>query len=471
MIILAPNRQRLYCFAMLGLRWVVLGAAFAVPSVGHAEVWQDRVLPCEPGTANELALTSSSHILYVNDCLPNGCVVRNGTDSSLTDTTSISATGTTVTMQPYMHGQEHWDKVIACVKKTFEPFDVQVVTENPGTISHYEVMAAGTSAQLNPSIMGAGGIAPFIACGAQRNNLLSFVFANQTTGIEYLCGAIAHEAGHTWGLSHSMEPLDPMTYMDLGSLKVWQNSDQVCGTDSPQNCRCFPETQNSFRYLRDTFGFADGLAEPVITINNPHEGSWVKPGFGISASFVSPLDTLSVGMTIDTGAMLPAANGVLAWNAPATISPGPHAVKVTATDFGDRTVVQTINVKVTASCANGSSCEAGFHCLGGLCLPGESYTGGLGATCEGNGECVTGTCSSDGTDSKCTGTCDMDASCPSGFDCINGANVCWPADEGGCSAAGGSRGTMIAMFGAMLFGLRRRRRTSDEASNGYSSCR
>jgi len=447
---------------MRSLRWVLLGAglvsSLALPRFASAEVWQDRYLPCEPGTANELALTSSSHILYVNDCLPNGCVVRNGSDSSLTDTTSISATGTTVTMQPYAHGKDHWDKVIACVRETFEPFDVQVVTDNPGaSVPHYEVMAAGTSAQLNPSIMGAGGIAPFIACGAQRNNLLSFVFANQTTGIEYLCGAIAHEAGHTWGLSHSMEPLDPMTYMDLGSLKEWQNSEQVCGTDSPQNCRCFPDTQNSFRYLRDTFGLAAGLAEPTISINNPAEGAWVKPGFGISASFVSPLDTLSVGMTIDTGASLPASNGVLAWNAPTTIAAGPHAVKVTAIDFGDRTVTQTVNVKVTASCASGNSCDDGFHCLGGLCLPGGSYDGGLGAACEGNGECVTGTCSSDGTDSRCTGTCDMNASCPSGFDCIDGANVCWPDESGGCSTSGGSGGSMIVMLGAMLFGLRRRR--------------
>ena len=444
---------------MRSLRWVVLGAALGLPSVATAEVWQDRVLPCEPGTANELAITSSSHILYVNDCLPNGCQVRSGTDSSLTDSSSISTSGVTVTMQPYMHGQDHWDKVIACVKETFTPFDIQVVTVDPGpNVPHYEVMAAGTSAQLNPDIMGAGGIAPFIACGAQRNNLLSFVFANQTQGIEYLCGAIAHEAGHTWGLSHSLDALDPMTYMDLGSLKVWQNAEQVCGTDAPQNCRCFPDTQNSFRYLRDTFGFADGLADPMLVINNPKDGQWVKPGFGISAAFVSPLDTLSVGMAIDTGASLPAANGVLAWNAPTTLGSGPHAIKVTAIDFGDRTVDQTVNIKVTASCGSGGSCDGGFHCLGGLCLPGGSFEGGLGATCEGNAECVTGTCSSDGSESKCTGTCDEGASCPSGFDCIDGANVCWPEPSGGCSTSGGSPGALMAMLGAMLFGLRRRRR-------------
>lgn len=435
-----------------------VGVAVGLPSVGHAEVWQDRVIPCEP--SNELALTTSSHILYVNDCLPGGCTVRSGSDSSLTNMSTISPQGSTVTMQPYMHGQEHWDKVIECVKATFAPFDVTVVTEDPGTsVPHYEVMAAGTSAQLNPNIMNAGGIAPFIACGAQRNNLLSFVFANQTGDSNYLCAAIAHEAGHTFGLSHSLNALDPMTYMDLGSKKEWQNDDQTCGTDTPQACRCFPDTQNSFRYLRDTFGFAAGLADATLVINNPREGRWVRPGFGISATFATPLKLLDAALTFDGGTQLPAMNGLLAWNAPATLAPGPHAIQVSATDFGDRSQTQTVNVNVTATCSAGSSCENGFHCLGGFCLPGGNVEGGLGAACTDNGECVTGTCSSDGTDSLCTGTCDSGASCPSGFDCIDGANVCWPnEDSGGCAVAGGGPGSLLAAFGVMIVGLRRRRR-------------
>jgi MYXO-CTERM domain-containing protein len=450
---------------MRSLRWVVLGAALvavpSVPRIAAAEVWQDRYLPCpEPDGVNELALTASSHILYVNDCLPNGCQVRSGSDSSLTNSSSIGTQGQTVTMQPYMHGEAHFTEVIDCLKDTFAPFDIQVVTEDPGpSVAHFEVMAAGTSAQLNPDIMGAGGIAPFISCNAQRNNLLAFVFANQTAGIPYLCGAIAHEAGHVWGLSHSMDPLDPMTYMDLGSLKVWQNNDQVCGTDAPQNCRCFPDTQNSFRYLRDTFGLAQGLAEPTLVINNPKDGAWVKPGFGISATFTSPLETLTVAMTVDSGAAQAAMNGVLAWNAPTTVAPGPHAVKIDATDFADRVVSQTVNVKVTASCASGNSCDDGFHCLGGFCLPGQAVDGGLGATCADNSECITNTCSSDGTSSLCTGTCDANASCPSGFDCIDGANVCWPVEDTGCSATGSSgSSSLVVMLGAMLFGLRRRQR-------------
>ncbi len=430
----------------------------ATPALASADVWQDRYIPCEPTEDGVIALTSSSRILYVNDCLPNGCVVRSGQDSSLTDASTIAPQGATVTMEPYMHGQEHWDDVIECVKETFSMFDITVVTEDPGpNVPHYEVMAAGTSANLNPDISGAGGIAPFISCGAQRNNLLSFVFANQTASVEYLCAAIAHEAGHTYGLSHSLNPKDPMTYMDLGSHKEWQNAEQTCGTDAPQNCRCFDDTQNSFRYLMNTFGLRTDLAPATLTILNPKHDAWVKPGFGISAAFSSPLDTLSAEMSFDNGTPVDAANGVLAWNAPAMLSPGGHRVTVNAADFADRAVSATLTVNVVATCGNGETCPEGFPCLGGYCLPGPGIDSGLGAACETGSDCVTGSCMSDGATSLCTGTCDAGGSCPAGFTCIEGANLCWPAqDSGGCSV-GGSPATFAPVLG-LLFLVRRRRR-------------
>jgi MYXO-CTERM domain-containing protein len=320
-------------------------------------------------------------------------------------------------------------------------------------------MAAGINTQLNPTLTEAGGIAPFISCNAQRNNLLAFVFANMTTDKQYLCSAIAHEAGHVYGLSHSLNALDPMTYMDLGSLKAWQNAEQVCGTETPQNCRCFPDTQNSFRYLKQTFGLNPELAEPSLSLETPREGFWVKPGFPIRAAFTSPLTTLSASMMIDGGTASTVTNNILAWNAPEAIGAGKHTVKVQGIDFADRMLEQTVNVNVMTSCAAGASCADNFYCLGGYCLPGGDVTGGLGATCVGNGDCSTNNCASDGTDSRCTATCDPGNTCPSGYDCIDGANVCWPGESGGCSVGGGSPTTLLAGFGAIVLALRRRRRS------------
>jgi len=171
--------------------------------------------------------------------------VTKGTDSSITNSSSIPDAAS-VRLDAYPHGKDHWDQVIACVKETMAPFDIQVVTADPGTASHYEVMVGGTATQLQPGLS-AGGIAPFISCNAARNNVLVFVFAGQTGTIPYLCAAIAHEAGHAYGLSHSLDALDPMTYMDLGATKIWQNSDAQCGTSSVEPCRCTGDTQNTFR--------------------------------------------------------------------------------------------------------------------------------------------------------------------------------------------------------------------------------
>ena len=67
--------------------WLVVASLIA-PTIAAADVWQDRVIPCEPGQAS---LTSSSRILYVNDCKPGGCnVTRSSQDSALNNTSSIA---------------------------------------------------------------------------------------------------------------------------------------------------------------------------------------------------------------------------------------------------------------------------------------------------------------------------------------------------------------------------------------------
>ncbi|MDX2092431.1 MAG: MYXO-CTERM sorting domain-containing protein [Kofleriaceae bacterium] len=426
----------------------------------YNDVWHDDGLPCPDMKAGVAPLTSSSRILYVNDCLPNGCTVtKNSANSALSNTSSI-ASGT-VRMSPYIHGQAHWDEVIACVRETFAPFDITVVTEDPGATPHYEVMAAGTSAELSSSIMNAGGIAPFISCNAQHDSMLVFVFANQTSDKTYLCAAIAHEAGHAYGLSHSLDPRDPMTYMDLGSLKRWQNAAQTCGTETPENCRCFPSTQNSFRYLKDTFGLHPSLEDAALALDTPRDGMWVKPGFPIRAAFASPLDTLNASMSIDGGATMPSDVNILAWNAPASLTAGSHRVSVTATDYGDRTATATATVNIMQAC--GAGCADGFTCFGGFCVPGSSTPGGLGASCTESGQCTLGQCASDGETSLCTGTCEQGGTCPSGFACIEGANVCWPADDGGCSTTGGSPASLLFGAGALVLARRRRRATGARA--------
>jgi MYXO-CTERM domain-containing protein len=167
-------------------------------------------------------------------------------------------------------------------------------------------------------------------------------------------------------------------------------------------------------------------------------------------------------MTIDGGAPMEAWQGILAWNAPLTLAPGTHTITVSATDFGERSVSQTVTVTVLGSCAAGAACPAGFACVAETCWPGADVAGGFGASCTASEECIVGACASDGEISVCTGTCDAGGTCPAGFECTS-SNVCWPASEsGGCNASGAGGvpfGALAGLAGLLgLIGLRRRRR-------------
>jgi uncharacterized protein (TIGR03382 family) len=435
--------------------------ALLVPTIANAApkktvVWQNRVVD----NRAIAPLASVSHTLYLNDCKNSTCTVAPGFDNSITNKSSIASQ--TTTLSAWSHGQAQWDALLDCVKETFKPFDINIVTTNPGSASHFEVMVGGTSQQLNPNLE-AGGVAPFIGCGASENNVISFVFAAQTGDINFLCGAVAQEAAHVWGLDHELDADDPMTYLNLGSLKRFQNSNPKCGEElaDPRFCNCGGSTQNSFVYMRDAFGLNPNLGPMTAALVKPRDGQWVAPEFPIAGTMESELTLKGGTLKLDTTVFDQFENtGVLAWNAPASLTPGKHTIKLDVADAADRTASASIDVNVMAKC-NAGACASGFACLEGLCVPGADETGGLGATCATNDECATNKCASDGTQSLCTGACDADGSCPSGFECIVDANTCWPTGDGGgggCDAGGGGKSAawLLVALGAVLVQRRRR---------------
>jgi MYXO-CTERM domain-containing protein len=444
----------------------VLVSLLALPTIASAAPrsndWDDTVIDRRTDPAGPAALTNVSHTLYLNNCLPNGCTVNpsNSTNSSITNTSSIARpTNGIRNLTAWRWGDARWNDVVECVRATFAPFDIDVITTDPGNANHHEVMVAGTAVELRPNLE-AGGIAPFIACGASEENTLTFVFASQTNDIQYLCGAIAHEAGHAWGLTHSLDADDPMTYLDLGSLKRFQNRASQCGEQlsNPYPCECTGNTQNGFDYLRDTFGLNPNLEPMSVTLERPSDGAYVRPGFPISAVMTSGLEMLRGELEID-GEVVEQfeTTPFLIWNAPEDLSPGEHTVTIRITDLADRTGTATATVRVVQAC-NGGSCPSGLTCISDLCVPGADQDGGLGATCDGNDDCITGTCASDGTTSLCTGQCGAGGTCPDNYTCITAANTCWPAESGGCASSGnGAAPTFFLIMLGGLFLMRRSR--------------
>lgn len=408
------------------------------------------------------AFTPVSHVLYLNDCKPNGCTVnpgaQTGTDDSRTNTSSIAENTRVLNAYPY----GNWDQLVDCVSDTFAPFQIQITTQDPGNTPHFEVMVGGTAVALHPELQGAGGVAPFIDCSTTQDNVISFVFAEEVNDLEFLCGAVAQEASHVWGLDHELDADDPMTYLDLGTRKSFQNTNAQCGEDfspnGPRQCFCGGTTQNSVRFLSETFDNSN-LGPISASISEPRDGQFVRPGFPIRASLDSQLQFKSGQLTVDGTPVQELNNGEVAVSAPASIAGGDRVIGVSLTDTGSRTVMDTVTVKVLGACSAG--CAAGTVCLDGLCMPGANVDGGLGASCTENLECITGTCASDGTTKLCTGSCDANNACPSGFECLGEGEgaVCWPGTSGGgCSTGGNPAGFLVVGLGFAVVLLRRRRR-------------
>lgn len=436
-------------------------AAVLLPTLAAAEaplptvVYKNRVKHAvtQPGTSSLLV----SRKVYVNDCRPNGCTVSPGNDDSRTNRSSIPES--TVVLDAWPHGDDAWNDLMDCVKETFLPFNIEVVTTDPGTANHFEVMVGGSSAQLHPELV-AGGVAPFVGCGGTEDNIISFVFANGSNSTNYLCAAVAQEAAHVWGLDHELNKLDPMTYLDLGSKKRFQNTASDCGEElsDPRECWCGGTQQNSYAYLAEMFGTAM-LPPATLEVLTPKEGQWVRPGFPVRAALTSVLGETSATFSLD-GTEIATTPLPFAFNAPATLSGGDHVVQVVGVDGGGRMATATVNVQVTAACTSGSQCPDNAHCLGGFCIPGASVAGGLGAECADNGACITGQCGQAADQQLCTAACDAGDTCPDGFECLaaGASSVCWPtAGDGGCAASGDTSAPawLLAGMGALV--LRRRR--------------
>jgi MYXO-CTERM domain-containing protein len=146
---------------------------------------------------------------------------------------------------------------------------------------------------------------------------------------------------------------------------------------------------------------------------------------------------------------------------PDGVTEGPHHVEVKAYDIANTEAVAAIDIDVGPPCTATTGCHDKSVCVMGACVPGPSVPGGLGDTCSANDECLDLQCvEAEGGAQYCVEACDGSAeSCPSGFQCLEGGNVCWPVPEAGCCSSGADpRGALVISFGVLGFVLRRRRR-------------
>jgi MYXO-CTERM domain-containing protein len=411
-----------------------------------------------------------SHVIYLNNCKPNGCNLKAGYDNATTDTSSIP--NSTSTVSAYTGSDATWQQIVQCVQQTYADFDVQIVTQRPTSGNYHMAIVAGSPGQVGMS-NGVLGVSPF-SCG-YISNAISFTFANLApSDIGELCWTVAQETAHSWGLDHKYDNRDPMTYLSGGpTYKRFQNEAGSCGEYSARACSCsYANTgtakMNSYALVMATFGSnTPDTVPPTLTITYPTEGAQITAGFPVQATIMDDRTVEKAEFRLDGNLIGTKTDGPFNWNAPTTLGQGAHKVEVTGYDHAGNQAKATVNVQFGTVCSTAADCTTqGNVCIDGHCVAGPEMPGGLGTACTGNSDCASGQCGSDADgNSYCVEQCNpADNKCPSGFDCQdagNGTGVCWPGGEsgGGCSTnTSSSGGAFLLLLGlAAMFVTRRRK--------------
>ena len=437
------------------------------------------------------------NIIYMERC-KNGCVLHKGVDDSRTLTSMIvSGPGTDFPMGEFQNslGQTgaaadaEWNALVKCVKEVYSPYNVVITDQKPTNSSYQAVVVAGLDEDIGVS--GAGGIAN-VHCQPLDNGV-SFVFANGYGGsaarrTETLCGVVAQETAHNYGLAHEYKFVDgrsactdPMTYRsDCGGQQFFRNEQAFCGGFVQENCNCGGTIQNSHIALLGVFGPGTPItAPPTVSYVSPAAGSQVMTGSTIIATAKAQRGIHRMELWLN-GYKWNEVKGV-AWGAngqpeasyPITIPPGvPDGVidiVVKAKDDIDvTTATPPVTVMKGAPCTSADSCLVGQKCEAGKCFW-EPPTGNFGDECSYPQFCTNGFCEGTAEVKICTQECVVGVAdaCPDeGYECIQSSSqkgVCFPkglGEEGnclGCSASSGGPPVLLAAFG-LAFVLRRRRR-------------
>ncbi len=418
--------------------------------------------------------TDISRIIYLEKCA-GGCIIDPGPEDARINSSSIleRVGSPTAAVSEFRHDDETWQAVLDCVKTLYAPYDVEVTDVDPGpNVFHHKAIVAGYWEEINYEYA-IGGVAPSICF--PRNNAISFTFANQMSNPLYICSVVGQETAHAFGLEHSYNCSDPLTYLGACGRQFFRDEPAPCGEYEIQDvCDCGGSIQNSHAWLKNLLGEnPTQIPGPDIDILLPEDGGSVLDGFSISATALHVRGILDVEVRINgepygiqDGHGYQNADTPYWFDAPANLPDGVIDIEIVArNDLGVESV-QLITVTKGSPCASADSCLAGQVCEDGRCFYPDP-TVELGGACASGRECVSGLCPTKGDESYCSQTCfpGVADQCPSGFDClaVDASNgVCWPqatSGGGGCSTSGGtgSGGTLALMLGVALLLYRRRR--------------
>lgn len=432
-------------------------------------VWVD---PVKDLAADAVASEHISNILYVNRC-QGGCTITPGQNDARTNTSSIAKE--TSTLAEFAYDDEVWNETIDCIKEVYSPYNVEVVTEDPGEdVFHHEAILAGSPDDLGLD-SNIGGIAPSNC--QPLNNVISFSFAQGPLGGDPLemCWTVAQESAHSFGLpNHVFDCLDPMTYIPGCGKKYFRNTSFPCGETEVRPCNCSGTTQNSHMQLLAAFGPGTAPPAPEVEILFPPDGDPVEEQFTLFWDAQDPRLVHKTELWVNgtkyaefEGHSYQSRFDNYEGRMP-ELPDGYLDIELRAyNDLHMNEGTATATYLKGEACDSAEACWEFQVCEEGRCKypPAEAE---LGDTCNVDQECVEGGCAEVNGSKACSTSCNptVTGACLEGFECrgdASGGNVCWPIEEeGGCCSVAGSRRDPLpfaagVFFFALLLLVRRRR--------------
>jgi hypothetical protein len=156
-----------------------------------------------------------------------------------------------------------WNQFVACQKKLWAPFDVEVTDQRPADDDFLLVAVGGRPGDIGESNKRVGGLAPF--SGSVIPKGVVFVFSQQLGNLATpVCETAGMEIAHAYGLDHGYNCKDVMTYLKPCGAKSFLDKDIPCGETKKRPCAGGGESQNSHQRLLKELG-AKAVTKPVAT--------------------------------------------------------------------------------------------------------------------------------------------------------------------------------------------------------------
>ena len=412
------------------------------------------------------------HTLYLNFVGAN--LVPTSNDISAEDRSALAGDAP---FPAFTGGETAAVAIAQAVTADLDPYGVRVVyLERPDPMVPYTMEMMGgdwTDTSLDSP---AGGVAPTADCEALNQRHVVFTFTEGVGSTARLANVASQEAGHAWGLDHTLNCSSVMSYCGSGDQSFSTACDPLCEAQcqgaNTIGCRFQHEkfcgegsnAQNEQAELLFLFGDATpDLQPPSITIDSPQDGVALPRFSDVDFRAVLDDDYGGVGWRnivvkdgetfldeIDYAKQNLDEDGRIAINL-TNLELGHYEITVVAADHADHVTQVSVEFDVvdepaetTDTAAEGSTGD-------------DSASGSSGDESGGTGgEGSTGAIDPDGGSAS-----DTDAA---GADDVSGGGS-------GCAVVGSGRGGLGALLLLALVGGRRRRAAAASSGRGHAQQR